>query len=116
MQDLWQVHYDCLLKYESEKDNSIKYKCLSCNKDYSKKLYEELKKRSKNTFKFSNNDIKKFILLLRKDIYRYEYMYEWEKFNGTSLPGKEEFDSDLNMEDIRYADYMHGKEFVKSLK
>ena len=43
-------------------------------------------------------------------------MYEWEKFNGTSLPGKEEFDSDLNMEDIRYADYMHGKEFVKSLK
>ena len=34
---------DCFLKYESVKDNSIKYKCLSCNKDYSNKLDEELK-------------------------------------------------------------------------
>ena len=28
---------DCFLEYESEKDNLIKYKCLSCNKDYSNK-------------------------------------------------------------------------------
>ena len=25
---------DCFLEYESVKDNFIKYKCLSCNKDY----------------------------------------------------------------------------------
>ena len=25
---------DCFLEYESAKDNLIKYKCLSCNKDY----------------------------------------------------------------------------------
>ena len=49
----------------SVKDNLIKYKCLSCNKDYSKKHDEELKKKFKNTFKFSTNDINKFILLLR---------------------------------------------------
>ena len=28
---------DCFLKYESVKYNLIKYKCLSCNKDYSNK-------------------------------------------------------------------------------
>ena len=33
----------CFFKYGSVKDNSIKYKCLSCNKDYSSKLDEELK-------------------------------------------------------------------------
>ena len=57
---------DCFLEYESIKDNLIKYKCLSCNKNYSNKLDEELKIRFKNTFRFSNNDINKFILLLRK--------------------------------------------------
>ena len=41
---------------------------------YSKKLNVELKKKFKNTFKFSNNNINKFILLLRKGIYPYEYM------------------------------------------
>ena len=35
---------DCFLDYESVKDNSMKYKCLSCNKNYSKKLDKELKK------------------------------------------------------------------------
>ena len=43
------------LEYESDKDNLIKYKCLSCNKDYSNKLDEKLKKQFKNTFKFSDN-------------------------------------------------------------
>ena len=32
----------CFLEYESVKDNLIKYKCLSCNKDYSNKLDEKL--------------------------------------------------------------------------
>ena len=31
-------------EYESVKDNLTKYKCLSCNKDYSNKIDEELKK------------------------------------------------------------------------
>ena len=44
-----------------------------------------------NTFKFFDNDINKFILLSRKGVYPYEYMYEWEKFNETTLLEKEEF-------------------------
>ena len=39
--------YDWFLEYESVKENVIKYKCTSCNKDYSNKTDEELKKRFK---------------------------------------------------------------------
>ena len=94
----------------------IKYKCLSCNKDYSNKLDEKLKKRFKNTFEISDNDIDKFILLLKKDVYPYEYMNEWEKLNETALPEKEEFYSNLNLEDITEADYMHGKRVCKNFE
>ena len=34
---------DCFLQYESVKDNLIKYKYLSCNKNYSNKINEEIK-------------------------------------------------------------------------
>ena len=98
--------YDCFLEYESVKDNLIKCKCLSYSKNYLNKLDEI---GFKNTFKFSNNDINKFILLLRKVVYPYEYMDDWEKFNETSLPEKEEFYNKLDMEDITDADYMHAK-------
>ena len=93
----------------------IKQKCLSCNKDYSNKIDEELKKRFKNTLKFSNNNNNKFILLLKKGVYPYEYMHEWEKFNERTLPEKEEFYSNLNM-DITDADYMHGKRVCKDFE
>ena len=83
--------YDCFLKYGSVNENLIKYECLFCNKNYSNKIDEELKDLFKNTFKFSNNDINKVILLLRKDVYPYEFMDDWENFNQTSLPEKVEF-------------------------
>ena len=35
---------DCPREYENVKDILIKYKCQSCNKDYSNKIDEELKK------------------------------------------------------------------------
>ena len=47
------IDCDCFLEYESLEDNSIKYKCLYANKDYSNKIDEELKKRFRNIFKFS---------------------------------------------------------------
>ena len=82
---------------------------MKVNKDYSNKNDDKLKKQFKKTFKFSNNDINKFILLLRKGVYTYEYMDDWEKFNETWLPEKEEFYSNLNMEYITNADYMYMK-------
>ena len=36
-------------------------------------------------------------------------MDDWKKFNITTLPEKEEFYSNLNLEDITDTDYMHRK-------
>ena len=77
----------------------MKYKCLSSNKSYSNKIDEELKKRFKNTFKFTNNDINKFILLLRKEVYPYEYMNKWKKFDETTYLEKEKLYRNLNIEE-----------------
>ena len=46
--------------YKSVNENLIKYKCLSCNKNYSKKIDENLKNQFNNAFKFSNDIIKLF--------------------------------------------------------
>ena len=73
-------------------------------------------KKIKNTYSFCNNDLNKFILLLRKGVYPYEYMDSWERFNETSLPSKKEFYSNLNMEDIDEIDYRHGNNVFKSFK
>ena len=69
-----------------------------------------------NTYKFYNHDNNRFILLLRKGVYPYEYIDNWEKFNETSLPEKEHFYSDLNMEDITDADYAHAKRVCKDFE
>ena len=42
-----------------------------------------------NKYQLCNKDLKKFTLLLRKGVYLYEYMDDWNKFNETSLPNKE---------------------------
>ena len=54
--------------------------------------------------------------MLWKGVYPYEYMDDWEKFNDTSLPEKEDFYSHLNMEDITDADYMHRKILCKDFE
>ena len=107
---------DCFLKHESVRDNLIKYKCLSCNKDYSNRIDEKFKKWLKNTFKFSNNDINKLLLLLTEGVYPYEYMNERKKFNGTSFPKKEDFYSHLIMDDITNTDYFHTKKICQDSK
>ena len=46
-------------------------------------------------------------MLLRKGVYPYEYMDNWEKFDETSIPPKEAYYSELNEEGISDADYAH---------
>ena len=77
-------------RYRNIKDDLIKYKCLCCNKNHQEMFIEFFKKRSANTNKLSNHHINKFVLLLQKGVYPYEYMDGWEKFNETSLPEKED--------------------------
>ena len=43
-------------------------------------------------------------------------MDDWEKLNETTLPEKEQFYSNLNMEDITDADYMHAKRVCKDFE
>ena len=95
------------MEYTHFKDDLIEYKCLCCTK--------VLKKRLFNIHKISNHD-NKFILLLQKGVYPYEYMDDWEKFKETSLPKKEYFYSYLNMEDTTDADYMHVKRTCKDFE
>ena len=55
-------------------------------------------------------------MLLRKGVYPYEYMDNWERFNETSLPNKESFYSNLNMENIDEIDYRHSNNVFKTFK
>ena len=54
--------------------------------------------------------------MLRKDLYPHVYKDVWEKFNETTLPEKEEFYGNLNMEDITDADYMHAERVCKDFE
>ena len=40
-------------------------------------------KKFSNIYQFFNGDINKFVLLLRKGGYPYEYMNSWERFDET---------------------------------
>ena len=62
---------------------------------------------------FCNNDLDKFIMLLRKGFYPYEYIDEWDKFNEKVLPGKESFYSNLTLENISETDYAHANNVFK---
>ena len=102
---------DCFLEYTEFKDNLIEYKCLCCNQNYQQKFEEKLKEHFFDTYKFSNHDNNNCILFLWKYVSPYQNMDDWEIFNETSLPGKEDFYCLLNMEDITDADYTHVKRF-----
>ena len=60
-------------QYIKRKDNRLIYKCKRCG-DISAKPINELSKKFPNTYQFCNKDPNKFILLLRKSVYPYEYM------------------------------------------
>ena len=98
------------------KNEKLLLKSINCDSYYKKKFIKDLIKKFKSTYSFCNSDLNKFILLLRKGVYPYEYMDSWEKFNETSLPSKEDFYSHLNMEDIDDIDYRHGNNVFKSFK
>ena len=97
------------------KNEKLILECYNCKQCY-KKNNKELIKRFASTYSFCNNDLNKFILLLRKGVYPYEYMDNWERFNETSFPSKESFYSNLNMEDIDDIDYRHGYNVFNKFK
>ena len=96
-------------------NNKLNYKCKGCKKRWLKLIIESIKKFS-NVYQFCNEDIKKFVLLLRKGVYPYEYMYSWKRFDETSLPIRKAFYSELYLEDITDKDYTHAQKRFEELK
>ena len=107
---------DCksCLDYMKTKDEKLIFRCFSCEKNYEKDFNKELIERFTNIYEFCNEDLNKFILLLRKGVYPYQYMDNWERFDETSLP--DSFYSSLNMENIDDIDYRHDNNVFKRFK
>ena len=97
-------------------DEVLIFRCFNCKKNYEKETNKELIKRFASTYKFCNNDLNKFAMLLRKGVYPYEYMDGWDKFDETSIPNKEWFYSNLTMENITETDYIHANNVFKTFK
>ena len=108
-----EINSEC--QYIGLKDNRLKYKCKKCN-DISDKSVNDLKEKFPRTYKFCNGNLNKFVLLLRKGVYPYEYMDSWERFKETSLPPKQSFYSELNVEDISDKDYSHAQKVWKEFE
>ena len=51
--------------------------------------------------------------MLRKGVYPYEYVDEWEKFNEITLPESRKFHSNFNIEDVKDIDCIHAKRVCK---
>ena len=84
----------CFVRAINEK---LIFKCIDCEKEYEKEFNKKLLERFANTYKFCDNDLDKFIMLLRNSVYPYEYIDEWDKFNEKVLPGKDSFYSNLTL-------------------
>ena len=81
------------------KNNRLIYKCKECKEEW-KRPINELIEKFPSIYQFCNGDLNKFVLLLRKGVYPYEYMDSWEKFDENTIPTKEAFYSKLNLENI----------------
>ena len=97
------------LGYISFKDDQLIFRCFECKKNYQKDFDKDLIDRYASTCRFVNENMSKFILLLRKVVYPYEYMDSWEKLNQTLLPDKKVFYSELYLKDITDKDYTHAQ-------
>ena len=56
----------CFVRAINEK---LIFKCIDCEKEYEKEFNNELVERFANTYKFCDNDLDKFIMLLRNGVY-----------------------------------------------
>ena len=104
------------LSYMKVIDEALIIRCFNCKKNYKKEINKVLIERFASTYKFCNNDLNKFVMLLRKGVYPYEYMDGWDKFNETSIPNKESFHSNLTMENNTETDYLHANNVFKTFK
>ena len=94
--------------YVGLKNNRLIYKCKECKEEWKRPL-NKLIESFPSIYQFCNGNLNKFVMLLRKGVYPYEYMDSWEKFDETVLPPKKAFYSNLNLENISDEDYVHAQ-------
>ena len=70
-------------------------------------LVNSLVRRNNKFFGFEDYNESQYKLLIRKGIYSYEYMDDWNRFKETALPPKEAFYSKLNMSGVSDQAYEH---------
>ena len=70
-------------------------------------LINNLARGGNELFGFEDYNESQYKLLIRKGIYPYEYMDDWDKFRETALPPKEAFYSKLNMSGVSDQGYEH---------
>ena len=104
------------LAYMIAKDDILIFRCSKCNESYKTDFDKELINNFSSVYYFCKGDINKFILLLRKGVYPYEYMDSWKRFNEAPLPDKKDFYSRLNIERIIDIDYTHATRVFKEFK
>ena len=68
-------------------------------------LVNNLARGNNEFFGFENYNKSQYKLLIRKGIYPYEYMDDWNRFKETTLPPKEAFHSKLNMSGVSDQNY-----------
>ena len=73
------------------KDAQLIFRYFECKKNYKKDVNKDLINKFSSTYKFCNGDINKFIFLLRKAVYPYEYMDSWESLIKHHFPTKKLF-------------------------
>ena len=95
-------------------NETLIFECVDCKKEYKKELNKKLMERFSNVYEFCDCDINKFMILLRKGVYPYEYMDEWNKFDKKESPSKGSFYSSLTMEGISDTDYKHATNVFKN--
>ena len=92
-------------------DSSIQDIKLECDKYYiyrtcrtcansTKQKIKSLIAKFPNTHQLCDNNVKKFILLLKKGVYPYEYMDDWYKFDDKELPAIDKIYSNQNLSNI----------------
>ena len=89
---------------------------MSVKRIIKREFNKQLIKRFANTYEFCNNDLSKFILLLRKGVYPDEYMDIWERLDETLWPNKKAFNSDLNLMDITDKEVTHAQKVFEEFR
>ena len=87
-----------------QNDQIVYTRCKIC---HSKQTIESLKDKFPSTFQLTNSNIDKFIFLLKKGVYPYEYVNSWKKIDEIEFPSIDKCYSNLNLKIISKDDHKH---------